>query len=93
MNTDAHKNPTVKLLMATPVQLTKLMWVISKQMITNDETGLCLVTYLKRQINSGSSFLHLDCMYMQGHASVKTFCKLNLLTQCFLKSSEFSDFR
>lgn len=93
MNTDADKNPSTRLLMATQVQLTKPMWVISKQMITNDETGLCLVTYLNRQINSGSSPLRLDCIYMQGHASVKTFCKLNLLTQYLLKSSEVSDFR
>lgn len=51
MNADEAKNPTTKLLMATSFQLAKLMWVISKQMITNDKTELYWVDQ-----NSHSSF-------------------------------------
>ena len=51
MNADEAKNPTTKLLMATSFQLVKLMWVISKQMITNDKTELYWV-----EQNSHSSF-------------------------------------
>lgn len=57
------------------------------------EIGLYLVIYLKRQINSRSYFLHLDCIYMQGHAPVRTFCRLNVSTQCYLNSSEAPTFR
>lgn len=86
MDVGAAAKPATRPLKTPPVQLPKLTWVLSKQVIMNDETGLA--TSLNRQINSGRYFLLLDWVYMQGPKPVRPLHRLNVLTQQYLNSSE-----